>query len=302
MIWRIVKWGTIAAVVLLVAGFVGPWSKQADSLSHFRHVLVIIALMGAVFALMRKQKILAGLAAISAIAAVVLSYPHLPFLGPQAEGKGTYKLIQFNVKIHNARAAEAAQWIVSEKPDVVMLQEVLDETHPSFRLLDPILPYRARCKSARLGDVAVYTRFPEIIQYCSAGSGLAWIQVNADGTPITFASLHLKWPWPRGQWDQLEQLRSELQNLKQPVVLGGDHNAAPWSAAVRTVERWTKSKVISGYRTTFWPDVLHNEAPWPALPIDHVLIPEGFRVESIRTGPVMGSDHKPVVVEWSVTK
>jgi endonuclease/exonuclease/phosphatase (EEP) superfamily protein YafD len=296
--WRFVRFAYIAALVLLVAGLLGAWVPQLDSFAHGRHVLVVLVAAGAVLAIALRWWRLGAIGAMAVAAALALASPHLPFAGPPILGAGKFKLIQFNVRIHNDREAEAAQWIVSEKPDVVMLQEVLDETHPSFRLLDPILPYRVRCKSAGFGDVAVYTRFPEVIQHCGAGDGLAWMQVKVDGMPMTFASLHLHWPWPFRQWEQLERLRPVFETMPQPVVLAGDFNATPWSAAVKAVEAMTQSKAIGGYRTSLRLDVLHNSKPWPVLPIDHVLLPKGVVAKSVRLGPDMGSDHLPVIVEF----
>ncbi len=290
-------WMSVAALVL---GMLGPWLQVADSFAQFRHVLVVIVAVAAVIAGVMREWRRAGIAGVAVIAAVVLSYPHLPLLGPPVEGTGTYKLIQFNVKIHNAREAEAAQWIISEKPDVVMLQEFLDETHPGFVALDPVLPYRVHCTSAGFGEVVVRSRHPVVSQYCGAGDGLAWAQVNIGGRLVTFASLHLRWPWPFRQWEQLEKLKPVFATMPQPVVLGGDHNAVPWSAAVKTVARWTGSDVIGGYHTSFWPDVLHNGRPWGVLPIDHVLLPKGVTARRVAVGPVIGSDHVPVIVEFDL--
>jgi endonuclease/exonuclease/phosphatase (EEP) superfamily protein YafD len=294
----LVRLGIIVAIAVLLLGFFGAWVQQLDSFAHVRHVMVAAVTIGALCALALRWWRMAAFGVVAVAAALLLSSPHLPFADPPTVGAGKFKLIQFNVRIHNPREAEAAQWIVSEKPDVVMLQEVLDETHPSFRLLDPIVPYRVRCKSAGFGDVAVYTRFPEIIQHCGEGDGLAWIQVKVDGTPLTFASLHLHWPWPFRQWEQLERLRPVFESMPQPVLLAGDFNATPWSAAVKAVEAMTKSKAISGYRTSLRLDVLHNGKPWPTVPIDHVLLPKGVEVRSVRMGPDMGSDHLPVIVEF----
>jgi endonuclease/exonuclease/phosphatase (EEP) superfamily protein YafD len=294
----LVRVGIIVAVAVLLLGFFGTWVPQLDSFAHGRHVLVAVVVAGAGLAIALRWWRLGAFSAVVVVFALALSSPYLPFAGPPTIGAGKLKLIQFNVRIHNDREADAAQWIVSEKPDVVMLQEVLDETHPSFRLLDPILPYRVRCKSAGFGDVAIYTRFPNVIQHCGAGDGLAWIQVKVDGTPLTFASLHLHWPWPFRQWEQLERLRPVFETMPQPVLLAGDFNATPWSAAVKAVEAMTQSEAIGGYRTSLRLDVLHNGKPWPVLPIDHVLLPKGVVVRSVRMGPDMGSDHLPVIVEF----
>jgi endonuclease/exonuclease/phosphatase (EEP) superfamily protein YafD len=297
VVLHLVRWLTLAATTLLMAGFFGAWIPMSDSLAQFRSWLAVAVVVGVVLSLLSGMKRTAIVAALAVGAAIWLSHPHLPFTGPPAEGKAAVKLIQFNVKIHNDREAEAAQWIISEAPDVLTLQEYLDETHPSFRALGSVLPHGVKCKSRR-GEVALRTKLPVLAQGCLAGDGLAWMQVDVNGKRVTFASMHLHWPWPFRQWEQLARLEASFAAMPQPVVLAGDFNATPWSAAVKTVERQIKSKAVGGYRTTLWLDVLHNGKSWPALPIDHVLLPEGMTAKSIRVGPMVGSDHLPVIVEF----
>lgn len=294
---KALMWAKAAAFLLLAAGFLGAVSEPLDSLAHLRPMLmIVIVLCGLATALLGSQR-WDMVSATALVAAGVATYPHLPFTGPPDVGTGKLKLIQFNVRIHNDREADAAQWILAEKPDVLMLQEVLDETHPSFRQLAEILPNVVRCKSSGFGEVAVMTRFQVMAQHCAEGDGLAWAQVNRDGAPVTFASVHLHWPWPFRQWEQLDRLHPVFAAMPQPVVLAGDFNATPWSAAVKHVEKEIGSTAIGGFRLSFRPDLFHTGHGWPLLPIDHVLLPEGWRAAAIRLGPDLGSDHRPVVAD-----
>jgi endonuclease/exonuclease/phosphatase (EEP) superfamily protein YafD len=293
---RFVKWATVAVAVLAIAGCFGAWSALSDSLAQFRHVFIAASLPGAGVMVLAKQRSVAIGAVVASIAALVWTAPHLPFMGPSSEGTGAIKVVQFNLKIHNAREDDAARWVIAQNPDVVMLQEYLDETHPSFRELDATLPFGVNCTSARLGEAAVRTKFPVLQQGCTPGDGLAWVQAEVNGKPVTFASLHLHWPWPFRQWQQLAQLEDTLADLPAPVVLAGDFNAAPWSESVKTVERLVRAKAVGGFRFTLWPDVFHAGFEIPTFPIDHVLVPQEMVATSIVVGPTIGSDHRPVIV------
>lgn len=295
---RFITWATALAGMLLVFGFFGAWLAPADAVAQFRHILTALVVAGAIVTAFAGHRRFAINAALVGVAGLVLLDPHLPFQGPPAEGDAKIKLIQFNVKIHNAQEAEAAKWIINEQPDVVTLQEFLSTEHPGLEGLSNVLPNRVSCASSRLGDVAIFTRFPVITQGCTPGDGLAWMQVNVGGKPMTFASLHLPWPWPSRQWDQLAKLEPVFAGLPQPVVLAGDFNTVPWSAAMASVERRLKAKTIAGYRTTLWPDVFHNGQAWPMFPIDHVLLPDGIQATAVRIGPVIGSDHRPVIAKF----
>jgi endonuclease/exonuclease/phosphatase (EEP) superfamily protein YafD len=293
---KLLKFATIAAACLAIAGCFGAWSALSDSLAQFRQVFVVAAMLGALALLRAKQFNVALAALVASAAATMWSAPHLPFMGPPADGAGAIKVVQYNLKIHNDREAEAARWVIAQNPDVVMLQEYLDETHPSFRELVTTLPFGVNCKSTKMGEVAVRTKFPVLQHGCTPGDGFAWAQVDVKGKPVTFASLHLHWPWPFRQWEQLAALEEKLSDLPEPVVLTGDFNSAPWSEAVKTVERLVRAKAIGGYRTTLWPDIFHNGINIPTFPIDHVLVPKEFAAASVTVGPLIGSDHRPVIV------
>jgi endonuclease/exonuclease/phosphatase (EEP) superfamily protein YafD len=293
---KLTKFATVAAAVLAIAGCLGAWSAPSDSLAQFRLVFVAISLLGAVVMFLAGQRNVAFGALLASVATITWTSPHLPFMDPPDEGTGAIKIVQFNLKIHNPREDDAARWVNSQNPDVVMLQEHLDETHPSFRALAATLPFGVNCKSARLGEVAVRTKFPVLQQGCTPGDGLAWMQVDVNGKPVTFASLHLHWPWPFRQWQQLTRLEDTLADLPAPVVLAGDFNSVPWSETVKTVERLVRAKAIGGYRITLWPDVFHAGFEIPTFPIDHVLVPQEMVATSIAVGPTIGSDHRPVIV------
>jgi endonuclease/exonuclease/phosphatase (EEP) superfamily protein YafD len=66
---------------------------------------------------------------------------------------------------------------------------------------------------------------------------------------------------------------------------------------VQKVADATNTKVVPGLRLTLrmGPPPL---GPIAFLPIDHILIPEGFHVHTIERGPVIGSDHHPVVANF----
>jgi endonuclease/exonuclease/phosphatase (EEP) superfamily protein YafD len=230
------------------------------------------------------------------LAAMVLSLPHLPFLGPGARGAGTLRLVQINTLYSNARPSEATAWILSQAPDLVTLQEVSSTTIATYEGLSTDLPYGVICRFAAVGDVAIRSRHVIIRSHCEDGLGLVWAEVDWNGRPLTIASLHSHWPWPFGQFRQLAALEPVMRTMPRPVLLAGDFNAAPWSTAVRRIERATDSRAIGGFRITLPMGVGHR-TPRPMLPLDHILLPEGARAKAVRTGESIGSDHLPVIAE-----
>ncbi len=79
-----------------------------------------------------------------------------------------------------------------------------------------------------------------------------------------------------------------------PVVVLGDFNATPWSAAYREL-RWRGGLIDSMSGNGL-------QASWPvawgvfSIPIDHVLHSPDLGSNGRRTGPSFGSAHRPVIV------
>ena len=300
-IWRFLADAmTAIAMLLIVAGLFGNWHPALDALSHLRHFLVIAVLFGALTCAAFGSRRLAILSTVALGAALAISFPHLPFVDPSAKTAGGLRVIQFNVKIDNAQQERAANWMIAQKPDVVTLQEFDPVNHTGFQILAKELPFEVTCKARGFGYVVIRSRHQIEAQHCSEGEGFAWVRVNVQGQLVTFATVHLAWPWPFKQAEQLKNLKPAFAVLPTPVVLTGDFNATPWSATVSQIETMTSTKAVGGFRISLWLDVFHTGKPWPVLPIDHVLLPPNARLKSIESGPFLGSDHLPVVADFAL--
>lgn len=81
----------------------------------------------------------------------------------------------------------------------------------------------------------------------------------------------------------------------QYAVVLGDFNASQWSAVMRDFRRGTglrHSAAGHGLHLT-WP----TSEPLLYVPLDHILVSEQLWVLDSRVGPVVGSDHRPVIAE-----
>ena len=159
------------------------------------------------------------------------------------------------------------------------------------RIVDNPLAYQLAHKETRR---AVLSRFPKVAEKCLSRLGLVWMTVNIDGKTLTVASLHLHWPYPYGQWQQIEDLRREFAAMPRPVLIAGDFNAAPWSESVRRIAEATSTQPLPGLRLSLRMGSA-GIGPYLMLPIDHILAPAGTSIGSIKLGPPIGSDHLPIV-------
>jgi endonuclease/exonuclease/phosphatase (EEP) superfamily protein YafD len=283
----------------LFASFLSAWFPLSDSLSHFRaHMFAALFILSVGFAFLKSRKLAIAMAFCAAIAALSI-YPAWPFLSPHTQLSHPMKLIQFNTLFSNPVPDRSLAWIKSQQPDFVMLQEVSSKTFAIYDGLAETMPYGAFCKFAPVGGVAVRSKFPLVNQGCVEKQGLVWMRADVNGTQISFASVHLHWPWPFKQAKQIEWMQESLKALPRPVVLTGDFNAATWSSAVNKVAAASDTRVVPGLRFTLrmGPRPI---GPIAFMPIDHVMMPERFGVGDVTVGPALGSDHLPVVVMFEV--
>jgi endonuclease/exonuclease/phosphatase (EEP) superfamily protein YafD len=292
------------AALLLIASLANAHFALADSLSHFRahYVALLVLSLAAALVLRAKRLTLVMVAAITA--GLSSMYPAWPGLSPiishpQTARPGHVKLIQFNTLFKNPSVDVSAQWLLAQSPDFVVMQEVSSTTITIYDQLARDLPYGAFCKFATVGGVAVRSKHPVTAQFCREKQGFVWVQVNVDGKAVTLASLHLHWPYPYGQWEQLQALNADFRAMPRPVVLAGDFNAAPWSEAVARVADATETTPVPGLRLTLRMGA-GGVGPMPFLPIDHILLPTAVDAAAISVGPPIGSDHLPVVAEFTL--
>ena len=96
----------------------------------------------------------------------------------------------------------------------------------------------------------------------------------------------------------------EQTPLSQLAIVAGDFNLTPWSFALKGIdrrlglERWDRALFS-------WPARMspHSPLSWPTpfLPIDHLYAGRDWRVVSLSRGPLVGSDHYPIVARLALT-
>ena len=83
------------------------------------------------------------------------------------------------------------------------------------------------------------------------------------------------------------------------LIVSGDFNSTPWSFSLKRQDRLFGLERRTRAMAT-WPagdfSRMHFAIPFPVLPIDHVYAGEGWRTVEVRRGPMLGSDHYPVII------
>lgn len=305
---RLLSWFILTTTVsLLATSFAGAVFYPADSVNIVAPLwwaggaiaLPLVAIM------VRPHRVAAvALLVCHAFAGAILFSPLLPAraVGPEAT---PVRMVTYNMYGFNSQGEQAAQWIIGQKPDFVVLLEATRFNHEAIELIRRHLPYAYDCSAKGRCSTIIFSRTPaqDVWPHArgdadnrKALSALTARFVIGDRTiPIT--GVHLKHPWPLDdQADQLEELGNALANFGQHGIMTGDFNSAPWTFALRRLAANGDFRLASGPKGS-WP------AHFPAflrLPLDQVYLGRCATRISVRHGPAFGSDHLPVVSDLAL--
>lgn len=258
-----------------------------------------------------------GLVAIALGAGAILSVTGLsiipvlgPILGPvqashdRADATApVYRLLHLNLRFNNPEPGKVLSLIGRTRPDVVTLAEVSIMWGDKLRLLESAYPYRIVCRNqGSAGGVAILSLRPfadGIDAQCRQGA-MATATVDLGGRFVDIGTLHLHWPWPKDQAAQIERLAPELGQLSETAILSGDLNATPWSAASQRVAEAAGVTFAGPVNPTWLWRRLPEWLRFTGLPIDRIFTKGEVVVRSVHTLEPAGSDHLPVLLEFSL--
>jgi endonuclease/exonuclease/phosphatase (EEP) superfamily protein YafD len=275
--------GLTLAILLVLAGYLGWLHPIGDSLSVGRaHAVaaVLVLAIAASFLGLRVAAFWSILFAMLAGTPVVLAtlWP-----GPS----GNMLLYQKNLRFDNAELAALEADIRRADPSVVTLQEVSPPNRALLTALADRFPYQHVCPFGPASGVAVLSRLPPVAGAVVCAPGLAAMQVtytDSQGSkPVWVVSVHLRWPWPHEQQEQIAALIPVVAGLEGPVVMAGDFNMVRWGDSVRRMAAAARTQAAGPSSGTFI-----GFDPVLRLPIDHAFAPGSGRLE---LRPALGSDH-----------
>lgn len=294
----------------LLAGFFGTLHPAFDSFSHFRmHFSVLMALL-ALPLLASSFRLQAAAGLLFAIACLATTASALPKLWPQQAvakpgDQMVYSLLQMNLRFNNPTPKKVLSLIGRTNPDVITLDEVSEMWTTELGYITSAYPYRILCPYPNgMFGVALLSRRPfaaDTAPRCEPRGAMATATIDFGGIGVDVAAIHLSWPWPKEQYWQIGELAQTLAGLGETAILAGDCNAVPWSAAVRRVAALGGLTLMPSTGPTWihrtLPDVLRRYA---GLPIDQVFSKGGLTILSSKRLEDTGSDHLPVLVEFTL--
>ena len=225
-----------------------------------------------------------------------------------AGGDGAvFRLVHANVLGENDQYQHLIDLVRAENPDIITLAE----PHGAWMgailpALSPAYPHHRYEAFEDNYGIAVFSRTPftraETHWFGPARLPTLVIGVELAGQPLTLIATHP--PPPKSLRETIKRDRQMAEiaafALAQPgpLLLAGDLNMSSWSYAFGDLLRGSRlhdSRQGIGIQPS-WP----AQRPWFLIPLDHILHTPDITIHRRRIGPNIGSDHLPVVVDFSM--
>ena len=306
---EIARWCAWLLTALLITAAVltsfGRSCWACELLSHFPAQLALVALIPCVtFAVVGRRRDLVIAAAVAAwnVAALVPFYASVPtvLVPPPADAR-VIRVVAVNVAAENRDRARVIGFVRATRPDVLVVTELNDFWVRALDAVAADFPIRRLEPRDSHYGIALMSRLPLTI-LDDKPAGAHAVVARLPQPRLTIVGTHAFPPLSpqlllrRNQ--EFAALAAFVRRQAEPVVLVGDLNSSSWSPAFRDLLRdagLRDTRLGRGVQST-WPAWL----PMVQIPIDHALVSPGVRVHGRFVGDRVGSDHLPVVLDFSV--
>lgn len=254
-----------------------------------------------------KRKKWAAVSAAFGIINLSLVVP-LYFGGSLAHGNTkALRAVFVNVNQLNGAHEKFQEFLGPAKPDFVMLVEVTPAWMDTLQQMEDEYPFSRylRASKGRSG-VALLSRIPissgEVGHFGAARLPAVVARFEREGEQLTVVGAHAIAPLGRMRFEYRNQHLATLAQIvraqKGPVMVLADLNTTSWSPffdeLLRTADL-RDSRIGFGIQAT-WPTAF----PPFWISIDHCLVSPRVLVHNRKVGPHIGSDHYPIVVDFSI--
>lgn len=311
--FKLRPWGLLSAVgsVLCIAsitGFAGRYWWLLDLTSHFRvQYLFLLAVLVLIFSLARKFKTVAILTLFALVNLFYIIPAYFPSNSSIRNSGNNHKVLLLNVSTSNNNYELVLKVIRGYGPDFIILEEVDYAWIAKLSILEENYHHSLlRPRTDNFG-IALYSKFPftkaEIVYIGEAEVPSLITGFNINNTRFSILGTH---PLPPGSAEnsrlrneQLLALSKYVRDLDNSVIVFGDLNSTPWSYHFRNLLKQSGLRdSCRGYGIqTTWPSFFFPLR----IPLDHCLHSPGIAIMNREIGPNVGSDHFPVIVEFTVT-
>lgn len=306
--WRgvIATLATLAAGgvgLAFLAGFAARFHWICELLTHFRaHDSASLVFISVVLLACRARRrgmlaLFTGLAIGSTLLPLYWAVP--------ITSESNWRLVSVNVHADNQNYADFLNFIQETQPDVVVGLEINERWADVLVSLSDVYPYQKLQPQTGNFGIALLSRFPlrdARVEWLSDHNPAIFSRLQlSDGVEVTVVGAH---PFPpmsakmsNRRNFQLAQLAGHVKQLNGPIIVAGDLNTTSWSPAfIDFVDETglTDSRAGFGNQPT-WRSPLSPVG----IAIDHALVSEDVGVMNRQVGRDIGSDHRPIVIDFA---
>ncbi len=298
----------VLTVLATLAGFAARFWWIFELSSHFRVQYALFLSLGALALLVWRRYCWVTVFAVFALMNIATIAPRLlPVVAASTDSAGPiFRALLANVHSGNRDDDRIRHAITTTNPDFIMLLEVTPWLMERLANLRDRYPYQiAEPREDNFG-IVLFSRLPllntAVMRIGPAGLPSIRTVLDSGGCRFTLLGTHPPPPvsaeLAQDRNDQLADLARLVRQTRQPTLLLGDLNLSPWSPyfAQLLADAGLQDSATGRSIQASWP------VAWPLLwiPIDHALYSDGIRIRYRETGPAIGSDHYPVIVDFQV--
>jgi len=322
--WKILYFLFTFIVILTVAGFLGRFWWGFDMVCHFRVQYFWVLIFSAIVFTFGGKWVSCILATIFALINAAIFIPYITIVKPTHVDSPKIRAVAINLDFKNSSYEKAASFITKSEPQLLILEELTETWKDGLKKTLAKFPYFVRLRYANAYPIEEDSLKPfrGIVEKHKTSLGLfstlpfensklgqfetypipyVMGQFKFNGKPFTLFGAHLVSPisgtLSKVRNKEIAVLAEQIQTINQPTVLLGDLNMTPWSPFFKDLIQKTglkeTRKGLGIYPT--WPTG-HVSMQ---IPIDHSLTSNGIIVHSFRLGPDIGSDHFPLILDFS---
>ena len=222
----------------------------------------------------------------------------------QAAGKQSYRFVLLNLLQDNRETQAVVDFIESESPDVLMLQETTPRWVRELRgTIGKQYPFQVLEARSNPFGMWLLSKYPlsgtQVLPSADAKIPFLKTSIDLDGRKLNFVTVHPRAPTGQSKARARDARLAEAGELigqKQGArMLLGDLNCSPWSPYFRQLLR--DGELRDSGRWCGWSPTWTRGISWLRIPIDHCLVSEEIGVARREIGPDVGSDHRGLVVD-----
>lgn len=316
---RRVRWGELgcAAVdlglclffLLAVAGYLGRLHHLLELTSHFRLQYAALAALFLLVLLAWRRWYLAAVCGGVLIANLAALAPY-PVAAASPSVAPTHRALLLNLYVLNPHHERVLQLVKDSDPDFIVFSELTAAWMAALGPLDEQYPHRLLPSAQEAQEdiqVGVYSKRPlrdarrEPLAELARPSAIAGVELGPE--PLLLISPHPRIPLSAMGWHCRNAELQAIADLARsqpaaPVMVLGDLNVTCFSPAFSDFIRHSglrDSQLDCGLQCS-WP----TDKLLLRIPIDHCLTSPRVIVQQRRLGPHVGSDHFPVLVDFSI--